>query len=276
MAYMDSLGRYFLSTMQDRVNRLLDSLQLVVTTSGVETSATNQDQSYSNTDVTNQINESLTSIWAEMITGKESLFAQTVLLSTTAFNPGPYAFPANMIQLRWMKWKDPGIPFTPSGSPGTTPVPIDWYPMAQVDDPADWGNQEAFNAPTWRWEAGQFLLNNLVQQDNPNGIQCNIVAMPSELVNATDVIQTPQFVRIMQQAVIYDAAYTLAFSKHKQSTDELGGKRQEWHTKLMVLVENAYNNQSLQMIAPRRMMRNTYTGRYKRIATSGFGGGSSF
>jgi hypothetical protein len=271
-AYKDSLGRYYLSTIRDRIQRLLDSLQLVVATSGIETSATLQDQSYSNTDIVNQVNESLTSIWAEMITGREVLFAQTVLLSTLANNPGPYAFPANMIQLRWMKWKNPNVPFVPA----TSPKPTDWYPMAFVDDPADWGNQEAFNAPTLRWEGGEFLLNNLVAQDNINGIQCNIVAMPDELVNDNDVIQTPQFVRIMQQAVIYDAAYTLAFSKHKQVTDELGGKRQEWHTKLMVLVENAYNVMSVQMIAPSRMPANTYTGRRKRIARGGFGRGSSF
>ena len=260
MAYMDSLGRYFLSTMQDRVRRLLDSVQLVVATTGAETSATIQDQSYSNTDITNQINESLTSIWAEMITGKEVLFATTVPLSTQANNPGPYSFPPNMIQLRWMKWKNPNC---------AQPKPADWYPMVFVDDPADWANQRAFDSPTLRWEAGQFLMNNPPAQDNLNGILCNIVAMPNEMINANDVIQTPQFVRIMQQAVIYDAAYTLAFSKHKQVTDEIGGKRQEWHTKLMVLVENAYNVMSVQMVAPGRMPANTYTGRRKRIALSG-------
>ena len=264
---MDSLGRYYLSTMQDRVRRLLNGLQLVVATSGVETSSTIQDQSISNTDITNQINESLTSIWSEMITGKEVLFAVTVPLSTQANNPGPYSFPPNMIQLRWMKWKSPSI---------TNPKPEDFYPMVFVDDPADWANQESFNAPSLRWEGGQFLMNRAVTQDNPSGIQCNIVTMPNELVNPTDVIQTPQFVRMMQQAVIYDATYTLAFSKHKQVTDEIGGKRQEWHTKLMVLVENAYNVMSVQMVAPNRMPASTYTGRRRRIARGGFGYGSSW
>lgn len=270
---IDSLGRYQLSDMQDRVRRLLDSLQLVVSSTGVETTNTIQDQSYSNTDLVNQINESLIALYCEMIVGKETLFASTQYLSTTANNPGPYAFPPDMVQLRWMKWKDPGVAFNPIPSPTFSPRPIQWHPMTQVDDPADWVNQEAFHVPSWRWEAGQFYLNEVVTQANTNGIQINVINLPAELVNPTDVITTPQFVRIVQQVVIYDAAYTLAFSKRKQVADELSKKRDEWHQRLLVMVENAYNNQSTQMIAPRRMMRQTYTGRFKRIAYTGFGSG---
>ena len=261
----DSLGRYFLSELQDRVKRLLDSLQLVVQPSGQETSATMNDQSYSNTDITNQINESLTRLYGTIITGKESIFAVTEYLSTTANNPGPYQFPPNMIQLRWMKWKDPNIPFNPTPSPNFTPQPVDWYPMVQVDNPADWTSEEAYRAPTWRWEAGMFTLNSVIFQANTNGIQCNFVAIPKELVNPTDIINVPMFTRYVQQVVIYDAAYTLAFSKHKQVTEEISSKRKEWYDLLTVLVENAYNKQSVQMTAPRRMIRGSYTGRFRRI-----------
>lgn len=275
---IDALGRYNLSVMQDRVRRLLDSLQLVVDSSGNETSATVQDQSVSNTDIVNQINESLTGLYSEMIVGKESLFATTIYLSTQANYPGPYQFPPEMLQLRWMKWKDPGVPFNPVAGQTLSPIPVQWYPMVQVDDPQDWNNQEAFHSPTWRWESGgdtsQFYLNNMVAQTNANGIQANIVSLPNELVNSTDVISIPQFVRIAQQAVIYDATYTLAFSKRKQVTDEISSKRTEWHQRLIVLVENAYNTQSMQMVAPARMLRNTYTSRFRRIAGVNNRGGS--
>ena len=263
---VDSLGRYQLSDMRDRVRRLLDALQLVVNTgTGAETSSTIQDQSFSNTDIVNQINESLIALWSEMIIGKETLFASTVFLSIKNSNPGPYAFPANMLQLRWMKWKDPNIPFVQSGTNPTRP--IDWHPMTQVDDPNDYANQKGvFSVPTWRWESGLFYLNEVPRQDNPNGIMLNMVTMPSELVADTDYITTPQFVRILQQAVIYDAAYTIAFSKKRAVPEELAKKREEWHTRLQVMVENAYNVQSQQMIAPRRMVRGSYTGRFNRAA----------
>src|SRR5579864_528729 len=260
---VDNLGRYALSDIRDRVRRLLDSLQAVVANDGSETSFTIQDQSVSNVDIVNQVNESLTGLYSEMIVGKESLFASTIYLGVSANNPGPYGFPPEMLQLRWMKWKDPGILFNPSIP---TPQPIEWYPMTQIDDHADWKNQDKFRVPTWRWEAGQYYLNEVPQRDNPNGIQANIVTLPKELVKDSDVISIPQFVRVAQQAVIYDVAYTLAFSKRKQVPDELAKKRDEWHQRLIVLVENAYNSQSIQMIAPTRMVRDTYSGRARRIS----------
>ena len=272
---IDSLGRYQLVDMRDRVRRLLDAYQLVVTTGtvptgGVETSAMVQDQSFSNIDINNQVNESLISLYCEMIVGKETLFASTRYLSINQNDPGPYSLPPDCIQLRWMKWKSPSIAYNPSTP---TPIPMEWYPMVQIDDPADWAYQEGvFDAPTWRWESGMFYLNEVPPQANLNGIQMNIVTMPTELVKDTDVISMPQFVRIVQQAVIYDAAYTIAFSKRKQVENELAKKRDEWHARLTVMVQNAYNTQSTQLIAPRRMIRDTYTGRFRRIAR----GGSSF
>lgn len=265
---IDSLGRYQLVDMRDRVRRLLDSLNIVVsTTDGSETSSVVQDQSYSNTDINNQINESLTSLYCEMIIGKDTLFASTIYISTTANNPGPYAFPANMLQLRWMKWKDPTTPFTPTlGSPSFSPLPIEWYPMALVDDPSDWADQEAYNVPTWRWESGQFFLNEIVTIANNNGIMANIVTLPTELTKDTDVIQVPQFVRVLQQTVIYDAAFTLGFSKKEWVAPELAQKRDAWHQRLMTMVENAYKTMSVQMVAPKRMVRNTYTGRFRNAA----------
>jgi hypothetical protein len=129
---VDSLGRYSLSTMQDRIRRLLDSNQLVVDTAGVEVSSTVQEQSYSDTDITNQLNESLTALYSEMIVGREILFASTIYLSTIANSPGPYAFPPQMLQLRWMKWKDPTVQFTPPGSPNFSPKPVEWYPKTLI------------------------------------------------------------------------------------------------------------------------------------------------
>jgi len=264
----DNLGRYSLSDMRDRVRRLLASVSIVVNqTTGAETgSPVIQDQSYSNTDLVNQVNESLMSLYGQMIMGKETLFSSRIWVSIVNQNPGPYSFPLNMVQLRWMKWKHPNIAFTPPASPR----PIEWHPMVQVDDPNDHDSQVGvYKAPTWRWDAGVFYLNHVPQEDNVNGIMMNIVTVPNELVADTDIISMPQFVRFVQQALIYDVAYTLAFSKQKQVPGDLAKKRDEWHTLLMTLVENAYNTQSVQMVAPSRMIRDTYTGRSRFIGSFG-------
>jgi hypothetical protein len=250
---VDSLGRYAVSDMEDRVRRLLDALALVVSTvDGSETSATQQEQMYSNVDILNQINASLTAIYLEIILGKEFLFAQTVYLSTKANFVGPYGFPPNMLQVRYMKWK----PFSLNL---TTVRPEDWRPMVMSDDPADMDMMQQYEAPTWRWDGGGFRLNKNLTQDNTNGIELNMVALPSELVSQADVINAP-FARVAQQAIIYDAAYNIAWSKLKQVTDEIKEGRTEWHQRLLTTVENAFNPVSKQFTS-NRLIQNTFTGR---------------
>lgn len=269
---VDGLGRYQLSDMQDRVRRLLDAYAISVnTTTGAETIVQIQDQSFSNTDITASLNEALTAIYAQMVMGKESLFATTQYISVEQYNPGPYAFPPYMVQLRWLKWKDYNVPFEPFPSAGSSysPRPIEWRPMQQCEDPNDVDLMNAQTAPTWRWESGKLWLNTVPSQANQNGIQINFVQLPTELVNATDVISVPQFVRLAQQVAIYDTAYTLAFSKKKQVAEELTKKRDEWHVILNTMVENAYNSQSTQMIAPQRMISPSYTGRFRGLARGG-------
>lgn len=249
----DTLGRYTVTEMEDRINRLLDGIQATINMStGAETNPVIQEQNYSTVDMLQQINASLTGLYSEMILGREEQFAQTVYQTLTANNAGPYLFPPNMLQLRYMYYLPDNINFNQA-------IPEQWVPMPEFDDQSDLRILQQYRAPAWRWEGNGFILWRNPQTTNPNNVRMSCVIMPAELVNQTDVIQV-RFVRVMQQAVIYDAAYNLAWSKMKQVSDEISKGRDEWHTRLISTVLNAYHTTSTQMVTD-RFLRQTYTGR---------------
>jgi hypothetical protein len=99
-------------------------------------------------------------------------------------------------------------------------------------------------------------------QSNPNGVRIRAVVLPPALVAQTDVIQA-RFVLVMQEAVIYDAAYNLAWSKLKQVTDEISTERKAWHDRLTATANNAFHAPSTQMVTD-RLIANTYSGRARR------------
>jgi len=256
---VDSQGRYQLVDIRDRVRRLLDAVKFAVdTTSGIESALTIQDQSVSNTEIINQVNESLMGLYVEMLEGRDSLFAQTTYLSVSANNIGPYNFPPSMFNLRWMKWKPESILLA-------NVKPEDWYPMAMVSDPNDTDIQQAFKSPTWRWEGDTFVLNKMPTISNPDGIQINYTALPNELVKDADTLTAPaRFVRVVQQAVIYDCVVILAAAKKRLVSPEIATKRNQWHERAVQTVTNAYRAESVQMIAPQRMIRTSFSGRLMR------------
>lgn len=256
---VDSQGRYALSDIRDRVRRLLDAVTFSVdSTTGAESALTIQDQSVSNTEIVNQVNESLMGLYVEMLEGRDSLFAQTAYLDIVANNIGPYNFPVAMFNLRWMKWKPESITLA-------NVRPEDWYPMAMVSDPNDTDIQQAYKSPTWRWEGDGFVLNKLPTLANASGIQINYTTLPGELVKDADTLTVPaRFVRVVQQAVIYDCAVVLSAAKKRLVSPELSQKRVRWHDQVIQTVTNAYRAESVQMIAPQRMVRTSFSGRLVR------------
>lgn len=251
----DSLGRYYLSDMEDRVRRLLSMNQITVNTStGAETSNVIQNQIASNTDITNQINTALIAVYSEVVLSREDQFSQTFYQSTTMNNPGPYAFPFGLLQLRYMDWKPYNIPLNQM-------KPELWVEMLPYGDPMDRNSANSFGAPTWEYDNSgtSFVLNNLPSQDNPDGIRIRAVVLPPALVNQTDVIQA-RFVRVMQEVVIYDATYALAWSKLKQLTAETQAERDRWHKLMSATADNAFHPPSTQMVTD-RLIRGNYSGR---------------
>lgn len=256
---VDTLGRYQLSDIQDRVRRLLDAVSFAVDSgTGAESALTIQDQLISNTEIINQVNESLMGLYMELMEGRDSLFATTVYLSVSANNIGPYNFPPNMLDLRWMKWKSPSITLA-------SVRPEHWIPMAMVSDPNDRDMERGQHAaPTWRWEGDGFVLNEIPQLDNAGGIQLNMTALPGELVNQTDTLTVPaRFVRVIQQAVIYDVACMLAAAKKRNVAPELSQRQATWHQRALLAVTNAYRPESIQMVSS-RMIKTNFSNRKRR------------
>lgn len=260
---MDSLGRYTLTDMEDRIRRMLSANRITVnTTTGAETSNIIQNQIFSNTDITQQVNTSLMMLYSEVVLAQPDQFSQTFYISVLQDNPGPYAFPFGMLQLRYMDWK-------PENTPISQMRPNMWIEMLPLGDPMDRDISNDFGAPTWEYDSSgtAFVLSSWPDRNNDNGIRIRAVVLPPALAGGTDVIQA-RFVRVMQEAVIYDAAYALAWSKLKQVTDEMASERTRWHDRLIATAENAFHPPSAQMVTG-RLISNNYSGRRNRQTTSG-------
>jgi hypothetical protein len=265
----DSLGRYTLSEMENRVRLLLDGYNQTLDANGNVIASIVVNFLVSNQDTDNQINESLIALYAEAILGHEDLFAIEQYMDILA-GQLQYSFPANMLQLRWMRWKDAGLNPPSLAQPGASSQnvahPYDYTPMNEVSDPQDAQMTVGYyRAPTYRRNANSFILNDYPRQDNVQGILMNFIALPAQLtpstaaVPSTSVIQAP-FYLLSQETVIYDAAYKLAATKNKQVSPEIEKGREEWHQRFMAAVENALHSVSVSLTSS-RLISSTYSGR---------------
>ncbi len=266
----DSLGRYYLGAdMEPRIRRLLNALNLTLDAAGNEIASVVTNFLVSNTDIDNQVNESLVALYAEAILGHEDLFAIEAYMDIQA-GIIQYSFPPNMLQLRWMRWKDAGLQppslAVPGASSQSVAHPYDYTPMNELPDPQDAQMSVGYyRAPTYRRNANSFILNDYPRMDNIQGILMNFIALPAQLtpstaaVPSTSVIQAP-FALLAQETVIYDAAYKLAATKNKQVSPEVEKGREEWHQRFMSAVENALHSVSVQLTSA-RLISSTYAGR---------------
>ncbi len=265
----DSLGRYTLSEMENRTRLLLDGYNQTLDANGNLIATIVVNFLVSNQDIDNQINESLIALYSEAIIGHEDLFAIEVYQDILA-GQLQYSFPLNMLQLRWMRWKDPGLNPPSLAVPGSAVQnvahPYDYSPMNEVPDPQDTQMSVGYyRAPTYRRNANTFILNDYPKQDNVQGILMNYIALPAQLPPSTAatpslaVIQAP-FAILAQEVVIYDAAFKLAATKNKQVSPEIQTGREEWHQRFMSAVENALHSVSVSLTSS-RLISSTYSGR---------------
>lgn len=265
----DSLGRYTLAEMENRVRLLLDGYNQTLDGNGNVIASIVVNFLVSNQDIDNQINESLIALYTEAILGHEDLFAIEQYMDVLA-GQLQYSFPPNMLQLRWMRWKDAGLQppslAVPGASSQNVAHPYDYTPMNEVGDPQDAQMTVGYyRAPTYRRNDDSFILNDYPRQNNVQGILMNFVALPAQLTPSTattpstSVIQAP-FARLAQETVIYDAAYKLGATKNKQVAPEVQTMREEWHQRFMSAVENALHSVSVSLTSS-RLISSTYSGR---------------
>lgn len=264
----DNQGRYTLTEMEVRVRDEMDAVNLVLDAGGFTVNRTIVNQNVSTEDIDKKINEALIALYTEAILAHEDLFAQDVYQDIQQ-GVIQYAFPLNMLQLRWMRWKNPGLQ-----PPQTVPTPLvqsaarpaDYIPMVEVYDPADLSMSTGYyGSPTYRRNMSNFILGSIPTQDNVQGILMNIIALPPQLTPSTP--STPStsviqglFARLSQEVVIYDATVRLCVTKNKLISPETMKAREEWHQRFFSACENALHQPSVNMNT-NRLIANNYSGR---------------
>ncbi len=252
----DNFGRYSLAEMEDRVFRALKQNQAQVnTTTRAETTNYYPSQAFSNVDVDQQINASLVGLYSKVILNREDQFSQTFYQSVQAGRRGPYGFPPNMMQVRYMDWLEPGSCQWDQADEHR------WKPMLMMDDPMDRAIERNSPGPSWKYDLGgtAFVLGRAPHCAWQNSVRIKAVVMPPYLVNSTDYIQA-RFVRQMQEAVILDAAFVLATSRRLNVAQELAPQKDEAESTLVATAENAHHAPS-SVPQSSRMPANTYSGR---------------
>jgi hypothetical protein len=255
----DGQGRYSLAEMEDRVFRALKMNQAQVnTTTRAETANYYPGQAFSNVDVDQQINASLVGLYSKVILNREDQFSQTFYVSVGAGNRGPYGFPPNTMQVRYMDWLEPG------SCAWNQAEERHWRPMLMMDDPVDRPIEHNSPGPSWKYDLSgtAFVLGRTPHSAWQNAVRIKAVVMPPYLYNSTDYIQA-RFVRQMQEAVILDAAFVLATSRRLNVAQEIAPQKDEAEATLIATAENAHHPPSV-VGQSSRMPANTYSGRRRR------------
>lgn len=271
----DSLGRYTVFEMENRVRRILDAFNPNIDNDGNETPILSN-YNVSNQDIDIQLNESMVALYTEAIVAHEDVFVTTFFMDV---NEGQlnYSFPPGMLQLRFMRWKNPRLTPLTTTIPGTAPVPnaarpFDYTPMYEVFDPNDLAMSVGYyRGPTWQRIGDGFVLGDFPRQPNPAGIMIQAVFLPISLPitdptvitsyppGNTAVILGP-FARIAQEAIIYDTAVKLGDTKDRDVSETAQTLRTEWHQRFLVTAQNAENKPSVNFTSG-RLIGDNYAGR---------------
>lgn len=268
----DSLGRYFVYEMENRVRRILDAYNPTLDANGNETLLLTN-FNVSNQDIDTQLNESMIALYDEAIVAHEDVFVTTFFMD---INEGQlqYSFPPGMLQLRFMRWKswslDPMVSFPPNQMPPpNTARPSDYTPMYEVFDPQDLAMSVGYyRGPTWQRIGDGFVLGQFPRQNNKAGIMIQAIFLPPQMPITTPAMFPPgnqavvpgPFARVAQEAIIYDAAAKLGDTKDRDVSQTCEQLRTEWHQRFMVTAQNAENKPSVNFTSG-RLIGDNYAGR---------------
>lgn len=268
----DSLGRYYVYEMENRVRRILDAYNPTLDVNGNETLLLTN-FNVSNQDIDTQLNESMVALYTEAIVAHEDAFVTTFFMD---INQGQleYSFPPGMLQLRFMRSKMPRLDPLSATIPGTSPVPnaarpVDYTPMYEVFDPNDLAMSVGYyRGPTWQRIGEGFVLGQFPQQNNPAGIMIQAIFLPPQFPltspdmfppGNTAVVRGP-FARVAQEAIIYDASVKLGDTKDRDVSQTAETLRTEWHQRFLVTAQNAENKPSINFTSG-RLIGDNYAGR---------------
>lgn len=268
----DSLGRYFVYEMENRVRRILDAYNPTLDANGNETLLLTN-FNVSNQDIDTQLNESMIALYDEAIVAHEDVFVQTLFMDIKE-GQLQYSFPPGMLQLRFMRWKNSNLSPMSFVLPGTPPPPgvarpSDYTPMYEVFDPQDLAMSVGYyRGPTWQRIGDSFILGQFPNQDNPAGVMIQAIFLPAQFPITTPAMFPPgneavlrgPFARIAQEAIIYDASVKLGDTKDRDVSQTAQSLRTEWHQRFLVTAQNAENKPSTNFVSG-RMIGDNYAGR---------------
>lgn len=269
----DSLGRYYVYEMENRVRRILDAYNLILDVNGNETPSILTDFNVSNQDIDIQLNESMVALYNEAIVAHEDVFVQTFFMDILQ-GQLQYSFPPGMLQLRFMRWKQPRLePLTATIPGGNVPAgaarPFDYTPMYEVFDPNDLAMSVGYyRGPTWQRVGDGFILGDFPRENNPAGIMVQAIFLPPQFPITTaamfppgnTAVVTGAFARVAQEAIIYDTAMKLGDHKDKDVPPTVPTLRTEWHQRFIVTAQNAENKPSINLTSG-RLIGQDYAGR---------------
>ena len=270
---IDNLGRMQFSDMAGRVRSRLNAYQESVDpTTGELISRTITNQLISNVDILNKLNTALVGTYTDIMMRRPEVFATELTIDISQYTT-TYAFPLGMIQFIVMMWKPPSVQVVPGPGTNQSPRPTDYIEMVCVDDPHDYEDQRGrYGAPTWRRLGDSFMLNEIPQESNSQGIRVRGVFLPPPIANDLTTPTPPDpttrvqgmFARLTQELIILEATKNLAQEKMEQEPASLAESLAMWRARVDIAVNNAQVPRSVQFTTG-SMVQSTYSGRRRGL-----------
>jgi hypothetical protein len=222
----------------------LDALRARTITAGEETpSSIELDDLVTNQDINAALNTSLTMRTVDLAVAADGPTMSDETYIDIVAGQLEYELPEDLCFLRTLYYKSPTQQF--SLMPPLVPPSYAYDPMTEVDEeraPAT----DINSVPTYKRRLGMVVLNYAPQSDNANGLRVEYVKWLNPLLDDDAVIET-QFVRILQEVVILDAAVELTVTKLKLDPGALVMMRGQIEERFIMAVRSAHTSNRTQI-----------------------------
>lgn len=244
---MDDLGRYTLKEMREMARRNVLALKAFpITTDGKEQKPDGSPSDYvvdrlvTDPDLNFWLNTALTNRCISIFYNAEKVLSDEETINVLA-NVIEYELPADLGILRSAWWKDPRDLYTIV--PPVERVKMDFY-EGDEDFPDTSGR---FEAPSYRRQLNFLVLNQVPDEDNPQGILVKYIKWINPLVQDDTIIET-EFARILQEIIVIDASI-MAASRHRYlDTAELRKDQVAMEANLLMYCRISSNPSSVRLI----------------------------
>jgi|SRR5215475_12655755 len=240
----DSMGRYTLAELRDKVRRAAFAELYTVDASGDESGSPLIDTLISNKDLDDSINKAIRGLGME--TAQLSPMVMASHIDMPIAPAQQYAFPSNMLVLQQILYRPSRTASANGNYPPSTPISGTWATnlpdQGWVPLPLNNAQLENTSEFSYRREGSFFILNWIPDRAAPMALRIRYLAWVNSLVKTTDVIKGfDGMVLALQEVVIYESARDIMATKRKQVTDEINSLYDMWHTRYATVISAAIN-----------------------------------